>query len=158
VRALAIPVASAVLALEVASAAAYAQQFLAAPPALEACRSQPAAGFGPPRLNGCFYQAAVRTSRAARHLVSFETRTDANPATAASFADAAVVTSDALVSIAGQPGGRSTLARITSVAFAQGPAPSASLSEGVLTVTIDPTRGVAGRPSAEQIERAVQAP
>jgi hypothetical protein len=146
----------AAVALLLAGATAYAQQVPTAPPGLDACRSQPAAAFSPARLSGCFYQAALRTSRAARHLVSFETRTDANPATAASFAEAAAVTSDVLASIAGQPGGITTLARITRVVIAQGPAPSAGLSNGALTVTIDPTQGAAGRPSAGQIYGAAR--
>ena len=140
-------------------AAASAQPVPTAPQALEACRLQPAAApLGPGGLRDCFYQAAFLASRAARHLVSFETRTDTNPETAASFAAAAAVTSEVLANIAGRPGGKAALARIAEVAIAQADEPSASLSGGVLTIAIVPARGAAGRPSADQIERALQTP
>ncbi|MFI4933266.1 MAG: DUF4908 domain-containing protein [Caulobacterales bacterium] len=146
------------LALFVASAPASAQQASAAPLAREACPSAAATPLSPLALSECFYQASIRTSRAARHVVSFETRTDANPETAPSFADAVTVTSEALVNVAGRPGGTSALARIHNVVIARGADPSARLSDGVLTVTIVPSRGVAGRPSTGQIERAAGTP
>lgn len=135
-------------------APASAQQVPTAPPSLEACRFQPSAPLAPRGLSECFYQAAGFASRAARHLVSFETGTDANPETAVSFADAAAATSETLANIGGQAGGKSALTRITSVVITQGGAPSASCSDGVLTVTIVPSKGLAGRPSTAQIERA----
>ena len=123
--------------------------------ALDACRS----GSATPRgaLVGCFYRASFLVSRAARHLISFETGIGANPDDAVSFTVAAAVTVDVLVNMAGQPNGEATLARITRVVITNGLAPSANFSSGVLTITVDPTRGVAGRPSAGQIERAAWA-
>jgi hypothetical protein len=100
--------------------------------------------------------ASVRATHAAQHAVSFETQDNANPETAPSFADAATATSAALVSIADRPGGKSVLARITKVRFAIGAEPSATLADGALTVTIVPSRGIAGRPSIGQIEQAAQ--
>jgi hypothetical protein len=104
-----------------------------------------------------FYQASVRASRAAQHAIGFETREDAEPATAPYLADAALVASEALVDIAGRPNGRSALARIADVVIAQGPKSAASLQKGVLTVTIVPAQGVAGRPSSRKIEHAAGA-
>jgi len=101
-----------------------------------------------------FYQASVRTSRAAQHQVGFETREDAEPATAALLADTAMVASEALVSIAGRPGGKTLLARITDVLIAQGDRAGAVLQRGVLTITIVPAKGLAGRPSSRRIEHA----
>jgi hypothetical protein len=146
------------LAFLVASAAASAQEDPTAPPALEACPSAPTAPLSPQTLFMCFYKASARASRAAQHRVGFETRANANPETAPSFAQAATIASEALINIAGRPGGKSALTRVTGVLVAPGAEPSASLSDGVLTVTIVPTRGVAGRPSIGQIERAVRAP
>ncbi|HEY1750468.1 MAG TPA: DUF4908 domain-containing protein [Caulobacteraceae bacterium] len=104
-----------------------------------------------------FYQASVRASRAAQHAIGFETREDAEPATAPYMADAALVASEALVDIAAHPNGRATLARIADVVIAQGPRSAASLQKGVLTVTIVPAQGVAGRPSSRKIEHAAGA-
>jgi hypothetical protein len=47
----------------------------------------------PSALFRAFYQASLRTSRAAGHQIGFETKEDADPTTAAYFADAASVAS-----------------------------------------------------------------
>jgi hypothetical protein len=99
----------------------------------------------------------VRASRAAQHQVGFETREDAEPATAALLADAAMVTSEAMVGIGARPNGRALLAKVESVVIAQGSRPAAALVKGVLTITIVPARGVAGRPSSHRIEHAAGA-
>jgi hypothetical protein len=104
-----------------------------------------------------FYQASIRASRAARHEVGFETREDAVPATAGLLADTAMVTSQALVSIGGRPNGKALLARITDVVIAQGSRAGAMLQRGVLTITIVPADGIAGRPSSRRIEIAAGA-
>lgn len=111
----------------------------------------------PTALFNRFYQASVRASRAAQHEVGFETREDAEPATAALLADTAVVTSEALVGIAARPDGKVILGRIGDVVIAQGDHPAAGLQKGVLTVTIVPAEGIAGRPSSHRIERAAGA-
>jgi hypothetical protein len=151
------PAAGITLGLFVAGAVASAQPETTAAATIEACRAQPAAQLGARGLSRCFYEAAVRVSRAAGHNVAFETGKDAEAETAPLLAEAAEVTSEALTYIAAQPGGKSDLARIGSVVITQSLAPSAGLSNGVLTITIDPTRRVAGRPSARQIERAARA-
>lgn len=104
-----------------------------------------------------FYQASVRASRVAQHQVAFETGQDAEPATAAYLADAAMVASEALVDLAARPAGKALLARINDVVISQGVRPGAALQRGVLTVTIVPAQGVAGRPSSRRIERAAGA-
>ena len=111
----------------------------------------------PAALFNRFYQASVRASRAAQHEVGFETREDAEPATAAMLADAAVVTGEALVDIAARPDGKTILGRVADVIIAQGSRPEVSLQKGVLTVTIVPAHGVAGRPSSHRIEKAAGA-
>lgn len=108
----------------------------------------------PAALFNRFYQASVRASRAAQHQVGFETREDADAASAAPLADAAVVASQALVDLSGRPDGKTVLARIADVVIAQGARPSAVLQKNTLTITIVPTDGVAGRPSSRRIERA----
>jgi hypothetical protein len=107
---------------------------------------------GPAALFNHFYQATVRASRAAQHEIGFETREDAEPSTAALLADAATVTSEALVELATRPDGKAILGRINDVVIAQSNRPSATLAKGVLTVTIVPPEGIVGRPSSRLIE------
>ena len=97
-----------------------------------------------------FYQASVRTSRAAQHQVGFETREDAEPATASLLADTAMVASEALVEPCRQAGqtARRWWPGIMDVVIAEGDKPTAVFcKKGVLTVTVVPTQGLAGRPS-----------
>ncbi len=108
----------------------------------------------PQALFRSFYQASLRTSRAAGHQIGFETKQDADAATAAYLADAATVASEALADIASRPGGKASLGHVTDVVVAQGSKPGAALQKGVLTVTIVSSQGVFGRPSSRRIERA----
>ena len=107
----------------------------------------------PPALFRTFYQASLRTSRAAGRQIGFETREDADATTAAYLADAASVASEALLDIASLPGGKAGLSHLTDVVVAQGQKPGASLQKGVLTITIVTSEGVFGRPSSRRIER-----
>jgi hypothetical protein len=102
-------------------------------------------------------QASVRASRAAQHQVEFDTSDDASPSTAAEIGDAATVASEAMVDMANRPAARRILARIANVVIAQGPMPAAALKGAELTITIDPAKGVFGRPSSRRIERAAGA-
>jgi hypothetical protein len=111
------------------------------------------APLSPAGLFNRFYQSSVRASRAAQHEVEFDTGQDAEPATAASLADAAMVTSEALVGLATRPGGKAFLARISAVVIAQGERPAVNLQKGVLTITIVTAEGIGGRPSSRRIER-----
>lgn len=107
----------------------------------------------PQALFRTFYQASLRTSRAAGRQIGFETREDADATTAAYLADAASVASEALLDIASRPGGKAGLSHLTDVVVAQGPKPGATLQKGVLTITIVTSQGVFGRPSSRRIER-----
>ncbi len=106
----------------------------------------------------CFYKATLLVSRAAQHQVAFETRDSPDRNSASSFGDAVESTGKALLNVGARAGGQAALARIDTVAFAIGRGPSASLSGGMLTITIVPSIGSAGRPSAEEIEQAALAP
>jgi hypothetical protein len=110
------------------------------------------------QLGGDFYQASVRASRFARHEIVFETEKDAEPATSAAYADAAQVTSEAIVDIAALPNGRLLLTKFNDVVITQGSHPNAVVQKGKLIVTIVPRGGVFGRPSSRRIARAVGAP
>lgn len=114
------------------------------------------AAMGPGSLFQRFFQASVRASRGAQHLIGFETNEDAEPTTVAVIADAAVVTVEAIVNIAARPDGRPMLARIAKVVLAVGPKPQAELRKGgILLVTVNPGQGIAGRPSSRRIQKAI---
>ncbi len=109
---------------------------------------------GPLALYQRILQASVRSSRAAQHLVGFDAP-EADPASDGLIADAAAVAAEALVTLAGRQGGKATLARVQKVDLVKGPRPQVMTRGGVITITIVPTLGVAGRPSSERILRAV---
>ena len=111
----------------------------------------------PQALFRSFYQASLRTSRAAGHQIGFETREDADAATSAYLADAATVASEALLAIAALPGGKAALGQVIDVRIAQGARPAVALQKGVLTITIVTSQGVFGRPSSRRIERVAWA-
>ena len=100
-------------------------------------------------------QASLRSSRAARHLVVFEA--EATPASSALIADAATVTSLAIMRLAQQSTGRSLLARFSRVEFEEGRKASAALKGGVLRIVVSPSQGLAGRPSSDRIMKAATA-
>jgi hypothetical protein len=112
----------------------------------------------PFQLHDDFYQASIRASRYARHEIGFETGKDAEAGTSAAYADAALVTSEAIVDLASLPNGRLLLTKFNDVMITQGSHPSAALQKGKLVVTIVAKDGVFGRPSSRRIARAIGAP
>jgi hypothetical protein len=115
------------------------------------------AAFNAEALYRRFLLASVKASRAAQHQVAFGTGVDAEPSNDALFADAALVTSEALVDMAGHAANKGVLARINGVVITQGPRTNVALAKGVLTVSVVPAEGLAGRPSSRWIEHAVGA-
>ena len=93
-------------------------------------------------------------SRAAQHLITMEAP-DYNPESAWLAADAALVASEAMVRLAPMPNGRRYMARIGEINVVDGRRPAASLTNGVLTLTIVSNMGFAGRPSSDRIIQAV---
>ncbi len=94
-------------------------------------------------------QASLRASRAARRPMLFEA--EATPESSALIADAAVVTSLAIIRLAARDDGRRLLARIGRVRFSEGKKASASLKDGILRIVVSPAQGLAGRPSSDRI-------
>ena len=109
---------------------------------------------GPVVLYQRLFQASVRATRAAQHLVEFEAP-DADAYSDALIADAAVITVEAFVTMANQGDGRQLLSRVGKIAFVEGAKPSATFQGAVLTITVSPKDGIAGRPSSRRILRAV---
>jgi len=109
---------------------------------------------GPVVLYQRLFQASVRATRIAQHLIEFEAP-DADAYSDALIADAAVVTVEGLANLASQPESRPFLARIGKIAFVVGPKAQATMQGGVLTITVTPKEGIAGRPSSRRIQKAV---
>ena len=93
-------------------------------------------------------QASARASRAMQRLVVFDAP-DVTPESAFLVADAAGVTAEAIASLDKKT--RESL-KLNRVVFEPGRAPSARLNDGVLQITVAPTKGVAGRPSSRLID------
>jgi hypothetical protein len=94
-------------------------------------------------------QASLRASRAAHRPMLFEA--EATPDSSALIADAAVVTSVAIIRLAQRDDGRRFLGRINRVRFTEGKKASATLKDGILRIVVSPSEGLAGRPSSDRI-------
>jgi len=99
-------------------------------------------------------QASFRSSRAARHLVVFDA--EANPGSSAVIADAAMVTSLAVIRLSERADGRSILNRLRRVLLLEGRKASAQMEKGTLRVVVVPQQGLAGRPSSDRIAAAAR--
>lgn len=111
------------------------------------------APLGPQELADRLLHASARASHAARRLISFEA--EATPASSALIADAAMVTSEAVVRMARRADFHRLLDKILKVRLVAGRKAQAQLDQGVLEVTVFPPQGLAGRPSSERIVQAV---
>jgi hypothetical protein len=111
---------------------------------------------GPQALLERLAQASARASHAAHRLIPFDA--DATPGSSALIADAAMVTSEAVVRMTRRSDGRAMLARFKQVRLAEGRRPSVDLVKGALQITVAPTLGLAGRPSSERILAAAEKP
>jgi hypothetical protein len=110
---------------------------------------------GPQALGERLLQASARASRAARRLIPFEA--EATPTSAALIADAAMVTSEAVVRMTKRADARKLLEHIQKVQLSEGRKGSAQLgSDGVLQVTVAPPQGMAGRPSSDRIVQVAE--
>ena len=76
---------------------------------------------------------------------------EATPASSALIADAAVVTSVAIIRLSQRKDGRALLGQFNRVRFQEGKKAQASLKGGVLSITVAPAQGLAGRPSSDRI-------
>jgi hypothetical protein len=98
-------------------------------------------------------QASLRCSRAAQHPVTVDT-INVTPATSPLFLDAMTITTDAVVSLAKRKDAKAFLSKLDRVLFITGPRPDVGFDGSVLTVTLRPGKGYAGRPSSSRIIKA----
>jgi hypothetical protein len=107
------------------------------------------APLGPQALLERLAQASARASRAARRLMPFDA--EATPASSALIADAAIVTSEAMVRMSRQPRSQKALGKVRRVQLVEGKRPAAEMDGDVLMITVSPGQGLAGRPSSHRI-------
>ena len=67
------------------------------------------------------------------------------------IADAAVVCAEAFVRLASRTDGRALMGQVGKIGFAEGQRPAVTLVNGVMTITVAPSLGMAGRPSSDRI-------
>jgi hypothetical protein len=109
---------------------------------------------GPQTLLERLKDASGRASHAARRLMPFYA--EASPVSAPLIADAAMVTSEAIVRISKRSDGHKILDRILKVQLLEGPKASVQVTQGALEVTVAPPQGLAGRPSSNLIVKVTQ--
>ena len=98
-------------------------------------------------------QASERCSRAAQHEVNVNA---VNMMTAdyPLFLDAIAVATDAVVSLGRRKDAKAFLSKLDRVLFITGPRPDVGFNGSVLTITVTPGKGYAGRPSSNRIVKA----
>ena len=111
---------------------------------------------GPTLLFERLYQDSVRSSRAAQHQIEFDAP-DVDPSSDGLIADAAAAVVEAMISLSGRPGGHAILARLGSIAIEPAERAAVMLRGRVVTITVNPSLGFAGRPSSERILLALGA-
>ena len=114
------------------------------------------APLGPALLFQRLYQASARSSRAAQNPIEFDAP-NADAVSDGLIADAAAAVVEAMISLSGRPGGHAILARLGVVAIEQSNRSTVVLRGRVVSVTVNPALGFAGRPSSERILMALGA-
>jgi len=110
---------------------------------------------GPQALFDRLTQAAFRTAHAMGRGISFDAQ--ATPASSALIADAALVTSEALVRMTKRSDSRKFVDRVRRVQLVEGRQAAVDLgADGVLLITVAPPQGQAGRPSSDRIQQIAQ--
>jgi len=110
---------------------------------------------GPQALFDRLAQAAFRTAHAAHRGISFDAQ--ATPTSAPLIADAAMVTSEALVRMTKRSDSRKFVDRVRRVQLIEGRKAAVDLGpDGVLLITVAPPQGQAGRPSSDRIQQVAE--
>ncbi|WP_293382392.1 DUF4908 domain-containing protein [Phenylobacterium sp.] len=109
---------------------------------------------GPQALIEKLAQASFHVSHALHHTVAFDA--EASPASSALIADAAMVTTLAMVRSADKPDAQGFLGKLRRVFLIEGRKSSAQFDQGTLKITVVPDEGIAGRPSSERIVQVTQ--
>jgi hypothetical protein len=115
-------------------------------------------GLNPAQLFKHLARSSYRASQAAKSRIIFDAEIDDQDSEADTlglFADAASVTTEAIVRTSTSPSYK--LSNLKEVRFREGHPPSVSLDKGVLELKLDPSRGLwGGRPSSKRIEQVLR--
>jgi Domain of unknown function (DUF4908) len=116
------------------------------------------APFHPPALSAqallqIMIRDSARASRSADRLIPFNA--DASPGSEFVMADAAGIAAEALVQMASIREGRPLVDRVKQVRLSVGRHVDVRFRSGVVSITVDPRSGLAGRPSSGRIARAI---
>jgi hypothetical protein len=95
-------------------------------------------------------QAALRAARASQHQITFST-SQVPPRWTPIFAESFNIAADAIVKLSREKKAKAFLAKLDSVQFVAGGKPDVSISGTVMTITLMPSKGFAGRPSSNRI-------
>jgi len=107
---------------------------------------------GPMLLFRLMAQRSAMVSQVVGHLVQVDLDGDQSEALCV---EALVVTTEAVIRIARSPTARQYVAEMRRISITEGSRAGVTYSRGVLTVTVDPSEGMAGRPSSARIIRAI---
>ena len=100
-------------------------------------------------------EASVRSSRVSQRLIGFDAP-QVDPSADGLVADTATLASNAVVRLAAKPGGKVALSRITKIIFTVGKHPDVIVRGPVITISVTPSDGLAGRPSSSRIGLALE--
>lgn len=110
---------------------------------------------GPILLFRLMAQRSAMVSQVVGHLVQVNLDGDQSEALCV---EALVVTTEAVIRVARSPTARQYVAELRRISIVEGSRAGVTYSRGVLTVTVDPGQGMAGRPSSARVIRAILPP
>lgn len=99
-------------------------------------------------------QASYRASQIAAHAITFSTPRLVPLPWTPQFVDAFNVAVDAVVKLGRERKAKAFLGRLQEIQFVAGAKPDVSINGAVMTITLTPAKGFAGRPSSDRIAKA----
>jgi hypothetical protein len=109
---------------------------------------------GPTELFAVLARSSARASRAAQRTIAF-VAPDMHSGAEYVVASASGVAADTLVRMGALREGQPYLARVKTVRFRLGKKMDVRFHDGIVDVTINPSEGIAGRPSSSRIAKAI---
>lgn len=98
-------------------------------------------------------QAAIGPRKASQYQINFSA-SDVRPQWTPIFAESFNIAADAIVKLSRDKKAKAFLAKLDSVQFTAGTKPDVSINGSVMTITLTPSKGFAGRPSSNRIMKA----
>lgn len=98
--------------------------------------------------------AAIQLALAKEHPITFSTPHQVPSSWTPLFTDTFNVAADAVVKLSRQKQSRAFLSRLEEVQFVAGAKPDVAINGSIMTITLVPAKGFAGRPSSDRIMKA----